>query len=47
MIGEFCPKVFALNVVGRARGGKRRREVDADASGMDRQRFSVASFIHS
>ena len=32
MIREFCPKVFALNVIGGARGVNRFMEPDADAS---------------
>jgi hypothetical protein len=30
MIGEFCPKVFALNVDGRAPGWKPGARLDAD-----------------
>jgi hypothetical protein len=46
MIGEFCPKVFALKVIRGARGDANYRGC-CRRPGMDRQRFSTSSFIHS
>jgi hypothetical protein len=46
MIGEFCPKVFALNVIRGARGDSSYRGC-CRRLGTDRQRLSTSSFIHS
>lgn len=46
MIGEFCPKVFALKVI-RGAGGKASYRGCCRRLGTDRQRFSASFFIHS
>jgi hypothetical protein len=46
MIGEFCPKVFALNLIRGARAESSYRDC-CRRVGNNRHRFSVPSFIHS
>lgn len=47
MIGEFCPKVFALKGIRRVESGNRIVEPDAEGSARSRQRPLKRPLMHS